>query len=580
MKRWKLWMTLAGLLAMVGVVIGQFNVQANRVTEDIDISQAFVQVQVGNNATPRPMELRALAEHVTSYVNVLDYGAKGDAVLNADGSVVDGATDDTVAIQKAIDTGRAVYFPGGTQTHPRGYATTSELIIDSCRWPGGQVSGVGTQTKVYSSGGQRYFGDGNGTTFIYQKTAGANGIHVTDKGLWHLQFEGITLMGTGASNGSAAWGSVANCTLTAASPAVLTVAGSVLPDDTLVMLYHDPTNNSGISQITGGPATTYSGVNGGFWAYLKHTTSTSYNLYPAPQWKRTLLGTDTPVNTTGANDTHLITHIVTGVGLVFFEGGYNNQERFRDLNLTRWSVGGLLGVEDSRIENCIGNLNGIDLWLPQFGPNNNDEINGFSSIMQVNSDAIGSAGTLFPAVSDASHTSTSIRIDNGVGTRIWGMDVGNFGRARVIEVNTPNRLIQTTGIITGCNFEVASTGNGLRCVDLSGCIYNTSSWLVAGNSLRADGFNANNCTITTGTPGVITLKGTTATGNRFPANFQLADGTLAGITADAGASQPALTTSSKTAAMPAMPPMATNTSWPRRPRARLPARPMSTPPAP
>ena len=56
--------------------------------------------------------------------NVLDYGATGD-----------GVTDDTAALQAALDTNSVAYLPAGK------YRITSELIIDpvrnrNCRYAG------------------------------------------------------------------------------------------------------------------------------------------------------------------------------------------------------------------------------------------------------------------------------------------------------------------------------------------------------------------------------------------------------------------------------------------------------------
>lgn len=64
------------------------------------------------------------------YVNVKDYGAKGDA-----------STDDTAAIQAALDTGRTVYFPRGLY-----------VISDGLTMSGGGIIGAGlSETFLYFS---------------------------------------------------------------------------------------------------------------------------------------------------------------------------------------------------------------------------------------------------------------------------------------------------------------------------------------------------------------------------------------------------------------------------------------------
>jgi len=76
--------------------------------------------------------------------NVLDYGAKGD-----------GVTDDTLAIQAAIDSGNAVYFPKGT------YLLTLAQTIT--------LEGGVTKTCLVAKTGMKLFGDGWGDSILKLK---------------------------------------------------------------------------------------------------------------------------------------------------------------------------------------------------------------------------------------------------------------------------------------------------------------------------------------------------------------------------------------------------------------------------
>jgi len=107
----------------------------------------------------------------TNTVNVKAYGAKGD-----------GVTDDTTAIQNALDSNANVYFPQGT------YKITKDLNIRYYSY----TDGAGTEL----GDARRFFGDGVGRTVIRQYTTGANGFHISHN--FGLQFRDFTLLGTGA----------------------------------------------------------------------------------------------------------------------------------------------------------------------------------------------------------------------------------------------------------------------------------------------------------------------------------------------------------------------------------------------
>ena len=104
-------------------------------------------------------------------VNVLDFGAVGD-----------GTTDDTSAIQAAIDTGKSVYFPSGT------YKLTATLVISS-------------STVKF----RRFFGDSKSNSIIKQVTAGQGFMAYTSSTNYiaidmnDLGFEGDNTTGAGLS---------------------------------------------------------------------------------------------------------------------------------------------------------------------------------------------------------------------------------------------------------------------------------------------------------------------------------------------------------------------------------------------
>ena len=85
---------------------------------------------------------RTIAEKFAETISVKDYGAVGD-----------GVTNDTAAIQLAIDTGKTIFFPQGS------YITTAALTV--------------------STAGQRLFGESMGGTIIYQNTVTEHGIIFT-----------------------------------------------------------------------------------------------------------------------------------------------------------------------------------------------------------------------------------------------------------------------------------------------------------------------------------------------------------------------------------------------------------------
>ena len=93
-------------------------------------------------------------------VNVLDYGAKGD-----------GSTDDTTAIQNAINTGLNIFFPKGS------YIITTALTVFAA--------------------GQRLFGEARGNTTITQTNVGQGGIIVNNKN--DVQIENLYLAATGSN---------------------------------------------------------------------------------------------------------------------------------------------------------------------------------------------------------------------------------------------------------------------------------------------------------------------------------------------------------------------------------------------
>jgi hypothetical protein len=97
---------------------------------------------------------RRLGERFADVVNVKDFGAKGDYYLT-DGSVNPNATDDTAAIQAALDAqyvNRAeIYFPAG------GYKTTKPLHMWSSYYAAAPISPTIT-------------GDGKGVTKIIKTT--------------------------------------------------------------------------------------------------------------------------------------------------------------------------------------------------------------------------------------------------------------------------------------------------------------------------------------------------------------------------------------------------------------------------
>jgi hypothetical protein len=85
---------------------------------------------------------RTIAEKFAETISVKDYGAVGD-----------GVTNDTAAIQLAIDTGKTIFFPQGS------YLTTAALTV--------------------STAGQRLFGESMGGTIIKQNTVTEHGIIFT-----------------------------------------------------------------------------------------------------------------------------------------------------------------------------------------------------------------------------------------------------------------------------------------------------------------------------------------------------------------------------------------------------------------
>lgn len=126
-------------------------------------------LQAGTGAATRTWQNKA-----RDFVSALDFGATGD-----------GTTDDTAAIQLALDTGKRIYFPAGT------YKVTSQLDITLS---GTCVIGAGrAQTIFMSSITGKSFSVDSGLSYIEFRdfsltrasgggTSGNNGIH----------FDGIT----------------------------------------------------------------------------------------------------------------------------------------------------------------------------------------------------------------------------------------------------------------------------------------------------------------------------------------------------------------------------------------------------
>lgn len=93
---------------------------------------ADIEVKTFNNLT------LGVVENDLGYVNVKDYGAVGDSSF---GNVSVG-TDDTAAIQAALNTGKDVYFPDGV------YRITSSLVIGSQRIIGGNGVNATNRTQT------------------------------------------------------------------------------------------------------------------------------------------------------------------------------------------------------------------------------------------------------------------------------------------------------------------------------------------------------------------------------------------------------------------------------------------------
>jgi hypothetical protein len=97
--------------------------------------------QSGSGAVSRTVQAK-----LRDFVSVKDFGAVGD-----------GSTDDTSAIQAAMDTGNPVYFPPGT------YKTTATLLMST-------VAGIGQ--KLYGAGAAREDnGTGTNVTIIQPTSA-------------------------------------------------------------------------------------------------------------------------------------------------------------------------------------------------------------------------------------------------------------------------------------------------------------------------------------------------------------------------------------------------------------------------
>jgi hypothetical protein len=120
-------------------------------------------IQSGTGAVSRPIQ-----DKLREIVSVKDFGAKGDNV-----------TDDTAAIQKAVNAAPAVYFPKGI------YKTTAEIII-----PAGTAFGYA----------RKFFGDGMAQSFIEGAHSG-NIISIDEVNTYGLHISDLAIEGNGSSTG-------------------------------------------------------------------------------------------------------------------------------------------------------------------------------------------------------------------------------------------------------------------------------------------------------------------------------------------------------------------------------------------
>jgi parallel beta-helix repeat protein len=106
-------------------------------------------------------------------VSVLDFGAVGD-----------GVTDDTLAIQAALNSGASVFLPSGT------YNISSALTI--------------------STNGQEFIGQGKGKSIIKQTATNKNGIIITGNNVYvgHLQVRDIVRSSGSSEFSGVVWGAV------------------------------------------------------------------------------------------------------------------------------------------------------------------------------------------------------------------------------------------------------------------------------------------------------------------------------------------------------------------------------------
>lgn len=142
------------------------------------ISQLNVTATGGNTA-------RTLSDRFADTINVLDYGATGD-----------GVTDDTTAIQNALDTRKSVYFPPGK------YLVTSELTMNrNCSILGAasdlypntdQTGSISSNASIIKWGGGAH---SNSVLRVSKLAVGTAFTSAFNDSLYGVRIQGITIDG-------------------------------------------------------------------------------------------------------------------------------------------------------------------------------------------------------------------------------------------------------------------------------------------------------------------------------------------------------------------------------------------------